>query len=66
MNKELLKLVKASGAPKQVLNELWFQIFCEKFAGEILDMVIAETEEQYEELYQIEKAKKEAKYSTMN
>lgn len=32
MNEELAKLVKAAGAPKQVQNELWFQMFCYKFA----------------------------------
>lgn len=32
MNEELMKLVKAAGAPKQVQNELWFQMFCYKFA----------------------------------
>lgn len=32
MNAELEKLIKAAGAPKQAQNELWFQIFCYKFA----------------------------------
>lgn len=32
MNAELMKIVKAAGAPKEVINDLWFQLFCYKFA----------------------------------
>jgi hypothetical protein len=36
MNAELLKLVKAAGAPEQVMDELWFHAFCEEFAHVIM------------------------------
>ena len=32
MNKELKQLVLKAGAPDEVLNELWFNIFCQQFA----------------------------------
>jgi hypothetical protein len=32
MNAELAKLIEAAGAPRQVMDKLWFQVFCEKFA----------------------------------
>lgn len=32
MNAELMKLVKAAGAPREVINDMWFQVFCYKFA----------------------------------
>lgn len=44
MNEELLKLVVAAGAPKQVLNELWFHVFCIKFA----DVLLTEAEKELE------------------
>jgi hypothetical protein len=36
MNNELKKLAQQAGAPKEVLDELWFGIFCMKFADVIL------------------------------
>ena len=36
MNKELKKLAQQAGAPEEVLNELWFGLFCMKFADVIL------------------------------
>ena len=36
MNDELKTLVIKAGAPKEVLDELWFNIFCEKFADVLL------------------------------
>lgn len=31
MNEELRKLVVAAGCPEEVMNELWFNIFINKF-----------------------------------
>ena len=42
MNKELKELALQAGAPKEVINELWFNIFCQHFAHVILTE--AETE----------------------
>jgi hypothetical protein len=36
MNNELKKLAQQAGAPEEVLNELWFGIFCQQFADVIL------------------------------
>jgi hypothetical protein len=36
MNNELKKLAQQAGAPKEALDELWFNIFCMKFADVIL------------------------------
>jgi hypothetical protein len=32
MNDELKALAVEAGAPEEVLNTLWFNIFCQKFA----------------------------------
>ena len=32
MNEQLRKLVEQAGAPPDLLNEIWFHIFCQKFA----------------------------------
>ena len=37
MNEELRKLAVQDGAPVEVLDELWFNIFCMQFADVILD-----------------------------
>jgi hypothetical protein len=39
MNEELKKLVLKAGAPEEVLNELWFNIFCQQFADVLLTEV---------------------------
>jgi|LauGreDrversion4_2_1035121.scaffolds.fasta_scaffold2721212_2 hypothetical protein len=36
MNNELKKLAQQAGAPEEVLDELWFGLFCMKFADVIL------------------------------
>jgi hypothetical protein len=36
MNNELKKLAQQAGAPAEVLDELWFGLFCMKFADVIL------------------------------
>lgn len=43
MNEDLKAIVIKAGAPKEVLEELWFSMFCMKFA----DLIIAELENQY-------------------
>ena len=42
MNEFLKQLVEESGAPTEVMNKLWFNIFCQKFA----DRLIAEMENE--------------------
>ena len=46
MNEELKQLVLKAGAPEEVLNELWFNIFCQQFA----DVLINEMEERNEQI----------------
>lgn len=36
MNKDLRELAQEAGAPAEVIDELWFNIFCMKFASVIL------------------------------
>jgi len=36
MNDELKALVLKAGAPKEVMNELWFNLFCQQFANVLL------------------------------
>ena len=36
MNEELKKLALQAGAPVEVINDLWFNIFCKQFADVIL------------------------------
>ena len=40
MNTELECLVRAAGAPEEVMTELWFVVFCQQFAH----LLIAELE----------------------
>jgi hypothetical protein len=46
MNEELKQLVLKAGAPEEVLDELWFNIFCQQFA----DVLINEIEERNEQI----------------
>jgi hypothetical protein len=46
MNEELKQLVLKAGAPKEVLDELWFNIFCQQFAN----VLISEMEEENEQV----------------
>ena len=32
MNTELERIVRAAGAPEEVMTELWFVVFCQQFA----------------------------------
>ena len=43
MNEDLKKIAIKAGAPEEVLEELWFSMFCMKFA----DLIIAEIENEY-------------------
>jgi len=42
MNQELKELALRAGAPEQVIDELWFSIFCQRFAS----VVITEAEHE--------------------
>jgi hypothetical protein len=42
MNEALRKIALEAGAPVEVLDEFWFNIFCMKFA----DVLLAMTEEE--------------------
>jgi len=42
MNEELRKIAINAGAPEEVIDDLWFNIFCTKFA----DLIIKEMEDQ--------------------
>lgn len=37
MNEALKELVVRAGAPEQVMDQMWFHVFCQKFAGVIFD-----------------------------
>lgn len=37
MNDELKALAMAAGAPEELLEELWFSIFCKQFAHLLLE-----------------------------
>jgi hypothetical protein len=42
MNKELRALVIKAGAPPPLLDEIWFNIFCQQFA----DVLLTQAEEE--------------------
>jgi hypothetical protein len=42
MNEALREIALEAGAPVQVIDELWFNIFCIKFADAILALAKAE------------------------
>ena len=42
MNEELKKLALQAGAPAEVINDLWFNIFCMQFA----DVILANAEQE--------------------
>jgi len=39
MNEELKTIAIEAGAPEEVLNTLWFSIFCQEFANILLTAV---------------------------
>ena len=38
MNEELKQIAVAAGAPEEVLDDLWFNVFCKNFAHLLLEM----------------------------
>ena len=38
MNPELREIALAAGAPEEVINDLWFNLFCQQFADILLTM----------------------------
>ena len=44
MNEYLKELAIKAGAPNEVLDQLWFNIFCQQFA----DLLITEMEKEHE------------------
>jgi len=46
MNNELKALAVEAGAPEEMLNKLWFNVFCQKFAYLVAEEL---TEEMAEE-----------------
>jgi len=42
MNEILQELAVEAGAPAEMLNELWFHVFCQNFAHLLLEMAEAE------------------------
>jgi hypothetical protein len=45
MNEELRKIAIEAGAPEEVIDTLWFSIFCQNFAHLLLEMAEAECRE---------------------
>ena len=43
MNEELKAIAVEAGAPEEVLNTLWFNIFCQKFAHLLIEELEKET-----------------------
>ena len=43
MNEQLKQLAVDAGAPEEIMSEMWFHIFCAKFADAILTMMEEET-----------------------
>ena len=54
MNKELKELALRAGAPEQVIDELWFNIFCQQFADAILSNAEQELAKVKERVKQLE------------
>ena len=46
MNEELKKLAVQAGAPVEVLDKLWFNLFCKQFA----DVILTEAEQEIFEI----------------
>ena len=46
MNEVLKEIVIKAGAPEEVVNELWFNIFCQKFADELMTVLENQIENQ--------------------
>jgi hypothetical protein len=50
MNEYLKQLAQESGAPDEVMNKLWFNVFCQQFADRLMtEMENASSEENVNE-----------------
>jgi hypothetical protein len=38
MNEELQNIVRMAGAPEEVMDQLWFHVFCQNFTNLLLTM----------------------------
>ena len=45
MNQTLREIAQAAGAPAEVIDTLWFNIFCQNFAHLLLEMAEEECRE---------------------
>ena len=43
MNAELERLVRAAGAPEEVMDQLWFVVFCQQFAHLLIQELEADS-----------------------
>lgn len=39
MNDDLREIAIKAGAPEEVINQMWFSIFCQKFAHELITIL---------------------------
>jgi hypothetical protein len=44
MNEQLEQMAIEAGAPQEALNELWFHVFCTKFADAIVTLMEEEAQ----------------------
>jgi hypothetical protein len=49
MNNELKAIAVEAGAPEEMLNKLWFNVFCQKFAYLVAEELTEELPEGVEE-----------------
>jgi hypothetical protein len=54
MNKELKQLALRAGAPDQVIDQLWFNIFCQQFASVLITEAEHELAKVKERVKQLE------------
>ena len=54
MNNELKKIALQAGAPVEVIDELWFNLFCQQFADAILSNAEQEMSKIKSRLNQLE------------
>ena len=45
MNETLREIAETAGAPAEVIDDLWFNIFCQNFAHLLLELAEAECRE---------------------
>lgn len=46
MTKDFEQLIRASGAPEEMMDQMWFIIFCHKFADNLLTLAEQELEDE--------------------